>query len=163
MYLLVLYAGMEEEKHDEEIDGDLSEESDGEKAEEETKPDEIYRRVAKYKKSEMIDRLYFYETVWETLDETTRFFLNNIGNMIGITARNYGYRVGVLLGMVFDAKVIRFATKEKIYDSALGAYVFDTKVSSVFFNNLLSYDIISKREIEEMVEVEEDDERTTPG
>lgn len=119
--------------------------------------DEVYKRISKYKKSEMVERLYFYETIWDTLDDTTRFFLNNIGNMIGITARNYGYRVGVLLSMRFEPKDIRFATKEKIYDTTLGGYVFDTKISTVFFNNLLSYDVISKREIEEMVEVPEED------
>lgn len=133
------------------------EEEEREGTKKDLKNDEIFERIKKYKKSEMLDRLYFYETVWDTLDDTTRFFLNNIGNMIGITARNYGYRVGVLLSMKFEPKDIRFATKEKIYDTTLGAYVFDTKISTVFFNNLLSYDVISKREIEEMVEVPEED------
>ena len=133
------------------------EEEEREGTKKDLKNDEIFERIKKYKKSEMLDRLYFYETVWDTLDDTTRFFLNNIGNMIGITARNYGYRVGVLLSMKFEPKDIRFATKEKIYDTTLGTYVFDTKISTVFFNNLLSYDVISKREIEEMVEVPEEE------
>ena len=148
---------MEYEEGEKRCEGEVAEEEESEDSKKDIKNDELWRKIKKYSMKEKLNRLYFYETVWDTLDDTTRFFLNNIGNMIGITARNYGYRVGVLLSMKFEPKDIRFATKEKIYDTTLGAYVFDTKISTVFFNNLLSYDVISKREIEEMVEVPEEE------
>lgn len=117
--------------------------------------DPVSSRIRSMTETERFERLYFLEQVWDGMDDSTKWFLSNLGQMFGIVSRNYSRRVGILLSVVFEPKIIRFGTKERLYDPASETYVHETKVSSILFSNLLSWDIIEKREFEVEEEVEE--------
>lgn len=88
------------------------------------------------------------------IDDVTRYYLSNMGQMVRIVRRDYKGYLGDFLGAKFILDEVEVGVYDKVYDQNLGRYFQEKKIIKVGEGSVVSMEFIQERH--EAIEADEE-------
>jgi hypothetical protein len=99
-------------------------------------------------KEQLIEKLVNYDLMWNAIDDTSKYYLENVFQLWRVVKRDYTYMVGFLTKVYFTVESIELQVEEK--QEVYGENKIRTEKKTVIFSpkNVLWLEVI--RDIEEV-------------
>ena len=101
----------------------------------------------KMSKADLETELTQWRNLYTWLDPGVQYWLTKVGEDIRVSLRNGTSFIGSLGAVEYEAKVIRLAVVERLYDYAKGEATYETKDVLCKISDLVGWQFIYNREV----------------
>jgi len=115
-----------------------------------------FPELKKMSKAELLEEVQTWRNIWGWIPSAIKYYVSRTGNTIGLTIRNYHRYLGVLLETQWELKNVEVGVYEKVYDQNDGQYYFERKIIKVPVGQIVAFDWIAERTLEEEMTPEEE-------
>lgn len=106
-----------------------------------------YRDMNKMTRPELEYELNQWRNLYTWLDPGVQYWLTKVGEDIRVSLRNGTSFVGKLGAVEYEAKVIRLAVTERLYDYSQGEATYETKDVLCKISDLVGWQFIFSKEV----------------
>lgn len=110
--------------------------------------EKIKKELENLDKKELIERLSKLQFLFNNLDPSVKYWINNLFKLCRAVRRDYNPIVGVLVGVSFEVKEVDIWVEEDFKEYSKGLKVHERKIVKVKPTSLVQFDIIEHREEE---------------
>ena len=103
------------------------------------------QQLMKLSEEERLQRLVYYEVIWDALDSETKWWLQKLYSFFRGIRRDYNPVFGVLVGLKFDVKYLDVWVETKYEEWSEQKKYLEKKTVRISPSSLVQFDFIEER------------------